>query len=312
MEHQNIAKLLKEIKVMENRPESVNESTTVVSTVPADSKEPTLPKGINEVEEQDLKDRALTLVTELAEADGGREMELTDGITSLGVQAQRRAGTELDLLRGRVGEMLGGGGAGNEISKDIVELRVTLHRINPHEVGKMAFTRRILGRVPLVGETALKTLEKIAVRYEPVSRQVSLIETKLREGRLMLAKDNVELRKLYEHVEEQQLPIQKNVLVATRRTQEFLGNLIAANAAGLRRHTDEIGDVYNNPVIAIDKITQAHNDLIEAMDAADRLKLEGIQAARENIAKLSVLSVDMDERSKGLREAEAKAKSIEA
>ena len=405
MEHQNIAKLLKEIKVMENRPESVNESTTVVSTVPADSKEPTLPKGINEVEEQDLKDRALTLVTELAEADGGREMELTDGITSLGVQAQRRAGTELDLLRGRVGEMLGGGGAGNEISKDIVELRVTLHRINPHEVGKMAFTRRILGRVPLVGETALKTLEKIAVRYEPVSRQVSLIETKLREGRLMLAKDNVELRKLYEHVEEQQLPIQKNaylgelvvqqlsdllertedslkkerirnvlhdvamrvqdlrtmeavhiqffvsiemtrqnnnrlgqsvertlalgtnvaliglaiqmalvrqknVLVATRRTQEFLGNLIAANAAGLRCHTDEIGDVYNNPVIAIDKITQAHNDLIEAMDAADRLKLEGIQAARENIAKLSVLSVDMDERSKGLREAEAK--SIEA
>ncbi len=109
MEHQNIAKLLKEIKVTENRPEGVNESTTVVSTVPADSKEPTLPKGINEVEEQDLKDRALTLVTELAEADGGREMELTDGITSLGVQAQRRAGTELDLLRGRVGEMLGGG-----------------------------------------------------------------------------------------------------------------------------------------------------------------------------------------------------------
>ncbi len=282
---------------------------------------------------------------------------------------------------------------------------MTLHRINPHEVGKMAFTRRILGRVPLVGETALKTLEKIAVRYEPVSRQVSLIETKLREGRLMLAKDNVELRKLYEHVEEQQLPIQKNaylgelvvqqlsdllertedslkkerirnvlhdvamrvqdlrtmevvhiqffvsiemtrqnnnrlgqsvertlalgtnvaliglaiqmalvrqknVLVATRRTQEFLGNLVAANATALRRHTDEIGDVYNNPVIAIDKITQAHNDLIEAMDAADRLKLEGIEAARENIAKLSVLSADMDERSKGLREAEAK--SIEA
>ena len=103
---------------------------------------------------------------------------------------------------------------------------------------------------------------------------------------------------------------QKNVLVATRRTQEFLGNLVAANATALRRHTDEIGDVYNNPVIAIDKITQAHNDLIEAMDAADRLKLEGIQAARENIAKLSVLSAYMDERSKGLREAEAK--SIEA
>ena len=220
---------------MEKRPEQVNESTTVVQTdqqgiVPADSKEPTPPKAINEVEEQDLKDRALTLVTKLAEADGGREMELTDGITSLGVQAQRRAGTELDLLRGRVGEMLGGGGAGNEISKDIVELRVMIHRINPHEVGKMAFTRRILGRVPLAGETALKTLEKIAVRYEPVSRQVSLIETKLREGRLMLAKDNVELRKLYEQAEEQQLPIQKNA---------YLGELVVQQLSDLLERTED-------------------------------------------------------------------------
>ena len=46
------------------------------------------------------------------------------------------------------------------------------------------------------------------VRYEPVSKQVSMIETRLRDGRAMLTRDNVEMRKLYEQVESQQLPIQ--------------------------------------------------------------------------------------------------------
>ena len=399
--------------VMEERSDQLEESPGLVTARPQESvpavvvKEPTPPKGIADAEERDLKNRALALVHDLESASGGREMELTDSITSLGVQAQRRAGTELELLRGRVGEMIAGGGTGDGISNDLVELRMTLNRINPHEVGKTTLTRRILRRVPLVGDTALKTLEKIAVRYEPVSKQAYIIETRLREGRTMLARDNVELRKLYEQVEEEQVPIQKNaylgelvmqqlssllertedplknerirnglhdvdmrvqdlrtmeavhiqffvsiemtrqnnnrlgqsvertlalgtnvvlvglavqmalvrqknVLVATKRTQEFLGNLIAANAASLRHHTQEIGDVYNNPVIAIDKIAQAHNDLIEAMNTADRLKLEGIHAARENIARLSQLSADMEQRSMELREGESGAVSIEA
>ena len=75
----------------------------------------------------------------------------------------------------------------------------------------------------------------------------------------------------------------------------------------------EIGDVYNNPVIAIDKIAQAHNDLIEAMDTADRLKQEGIDAARENIAELSKLSSDLQRRALGVREQPALVEqSVEA
>ena len=255
---------------------------------------------------------------------------------------------------------------------------------------------------------AVRILERIAIRYEPVSRQVSMIETRLRDGRAMLTRDNVEMRKLYEQVETQQLPIQKNaylgelvmaqlgellertedtlraerirnslhdvsmrvqdlrametvhiqffvsidmsrenntrlgqsvertltlainvvtvglaiqvalarqrrVLEATQKTREFLGNVIVANAAAIKQHTQEIGDVYNNPVIAIDKIAQAHNDLIEAMDTADRLKQEGIDAARENIAALSKLSSDLQRRAAGLREQPALVEqSVEA
>ena len=398
--------------VISERPEDLDRSTKVLpdgdqGMVPSEVKEPTPPPGLSEEERQQLKERALALVDQLVESSGSREMELADSITSLGIQSQRRAGTELDLLKGRMGEILSQDGPGAQISRELVELRVTLEQINPHQAGNTWIAARFLGKVPFLGNTALRTLERIAIRYEPVSRQVSLIETWLRDGRAVLARDNVELRKLYEQVEEQQLPIRKNaymaelvmqqlsetlertedilkkervrnvlhdlamrvqdlrtmeevhvqffvsiemtrqnnnrpgqsvertlalgtnvvmvglalqvalvrerdVMRATQRTREFLGDLILANAAAIKRHTEEIGDIYNSPVIALEKITQAHNDLIEAMDLADRLKQEGIDTARENIARLSHLSAELTQRSQGLREGAMDTPTIEA
>jgi len=75
-----------------------------------------------------------------------------------------------------------------------------------------------------------------------------------------------------------------------------------ANAALVKQHTSEIGDVYKQPVIALEKRTQAHNDLIEAMDIADRLKTEGIEAAREDIVKLRQLTDALVQRNGGLTE----------
>jgi len=83
---------------------------------------------------------------------------------------------------------------------------------------------------------------------------------------------------------------QRRVLEATRRTREFLGQVVVANAEAIKRHTQEIGDVYNEPVIALEKIAQAHDALIEATETADRLKQVGIESARENIAKLTELA----------------------
>ncbi len=89
--------------------------------------------------------------------------------------------------------------------------------------------------------------------------------------------------------------------------------MIAANAAAIRQHTEAIGDVYNSPVVAVEKIEQAHNDLIEAMDLADRFKQQGIDAARENIARLSQLSSELQQRSSGLIEQrQPQVESIEA
>ena len=88
---------------------------------------------------------------------------------------------------------------------------------------------------------------------------------------------------------------------------------MVANAAAIKQHTEEIGDIYNNPVIAIEKITEAHNQLIEAMETASRLKQEGIDSARANIAKLSQMSADLQQRASLLLESgEPEAQSIEA
>ena len=122
-------------------------------------------------------------------------------------------------------------GPSGEISKDLIELRGALNQINPHEMGQVGFMGKILSKLPLVGDRALKTLEKIAIRYEPISKQVSVIETKLREGRAMLARDNVELRKLYEQVESQQTPIQKNA---------YMGELVMEQLDGVLKRTEDL------------------------------------------------------------------------
>jgi len=89
---------------------------------------------------------------------------------------------------------------------------------------------------------------------------------------------------------------QWRVLDATRRTREFLGDMLTGNAAAIRRYTQEIGDLYTSPVIALEKITRAHDDLLEALDIADGLRSEGIAAARENAAKLAKLTAEVEQR----------------
>ena len=367
------------------------------------------PPGVTPEEAAAYQQEARTIAAELANARGSREMEVADSVSNLGLQTQRRAGAELALLRGRVGEMMAQEGAGSEIAKDLVSLRVALRQIDPNELNKQNPMQKALGFLPGVGRlTPLQILERISARYETTASQVQVVETRLSEGRRMLARDNIELRKLYEGVEAQQAPIarniylgellmqeltallertedpfkreriqnalhdvamrvqdlqamqavhqqffvgieltrqnnqrlaqsvertvsmatnvvtvglaiqaalarQKRVLDATQQTQAFLGEMLAANAAAINRHTQEIGDIYNQPVVALDKITQAQKDLLQAMDTVDRLKEEGIQSARRNIATLAQMTAEMQGRLGGLQTGtDAEPRALEA
>jgi uncharacterized protein YaaN involved in tellurite resistance len=354
------------------------------------------PRGMAEEEALKVKNQAAELVKRLGEVTGSKELELIDNLSNMGLQSQRSAANYLDLLKARVASFLDEGGPSREIANSLRDLRVALEEIDPH--GARSNWQRLAGFFPFPGRyNPIRVLQRIAIRYEPVSRQVTIIETRLREGRTLLARDNVELRKLYEQLEAQGPSIrrnaylgellikhlaqlvqstsdpmkrervrgalhdvtmrvqdlrtmeevhiqyfvsiemsrqnnnrlgqsvdrtltlatnvvtvglaiqaalvrQKRVLEATRRTREFLGTLVAANASAIKKHTQEIGDLYTNPVIAIEKITQAHNDLVEAMDIADRLRREGISAARDNIARLAQMSASLMQRASGLLE----------
>jgi uncharacterized protein YaaN involved in tellurite resistance len=366
--------------------------TNSVEEIPDGSRVPVLsaaaiPDGVDEQEADEIRRKAVQVVAQLREATGAKELEVIDAITAVGMQSQRQAGRDLDLLRVRVGDMMGreGSTTSDRIARDLTELRVVLNRIDPQRARDDSLVRRAIGALPFGRDQMLKGLERLAVRYEPISKQVALLEVRLREGRMLLGRDNIELRKLYEQVEAQQVVVQKNrylgelimeelsalveqgedsaktqrgrealldvavrvqdlrtmeevhrqlfvsiemtrknntrlgqaveraltmvsnvvmiglaiqsalarqerVLEAAQGTREYLGDILVANARSVRDHTAEIGDVYNSPVIALEKVTQAHNDLLEAIETADRLKIEGIVAARENIRRLTELS----------------------
>ena len=401
---------------MEDHPEQEQEnpnmgSEMVGEIIPADREEPVSPKAMSDEEAKRLQDKAIELVDQLRDATGSAEMDLLDGVTSVGVQAQRNAASQLGLLKTRVGTFLSAGGASKDIAEGLRDLRLTLNQINPQEMTRPGIVDRVSGVLPFVKgryNPVSRAMSKVALRYEPVSRQVAVIENKLRDGRALLVRDNVELRKLYEDVEAQQPTIQRNAYLgellmrrlsrlleetddpekrdrvqsalhdvamrvqglrtmeelhdqyfvgigmtrqnntrlgqsvertltlatnvvvvglaiqsaliqqkkvarANEETRKFLGDLVAVNAASILRHTEEIGDLYNSPVTAIEKVTQAHNDLVEALTTASRLRQEGIEAARDNIAQLAQLSSGLEGRVGGLLpDGASEPKSIEA
>jgi uncharacterized protein YaaN involved in tellurite resistance len=377
---------------MTNEFEPPEGATTTALTI----RETVPPANLSPEEAEELRKRAKEAVNLLKDASGSKELTILDGITAVGIQSQRRASGDLELLRTRVGDLVGanGEGGGGRVAHDLGELRLTLNRIDPNRVAQESLLRRVINLVPVGRNRLLGALETIAVRYEPVSEQVAVIETRLREGRMLLNRDNIELRKLYEQVEAHQAAVlkncflaelliqeldmllletsdpvkrerlqaalfdvatraqdlrtmdevdrqlfvsiemtrqnnlrlgqavdrsltlvgnvvmvglaiqialvrQKRVLEASQRTRDFLGDLILANSAAVKQHTQDIGDVYKSPVIAIEKIERAHQALLDAIDIAGRLREEGIATSRENILKLTRLAGELEQRAGG-------------
>ena len=344
-----------------------------------------------------LRSQAIGLVQGVRDSHGGRQLAVLDEVTTVGLDSQRNAGRQLELVKTRLTTFLDESGASKEVATDLMDLRSALDRINP-ELESRSARGRVLGALPFLRNNVMvRSLKRIALRYEPVAKQVTVIETKLREGRTLLARDNVELRRLYEDVEAQQLAIHRQVFLATvllealsellaetqdplerdriqaavhdvatrlqdlhtmvevhlqyfvsieltrqnnsrlsqavdrtltlatnvvtvglaiqaalvrqnrvkeatERTREFLGEMIVQNAAAIRRQTEEIGDLYNEPVVAMDKLVQAHQDLLAALDTASQLRDEGERTARRNILELGQLTRELSERVEGLEE----------
>jgi uncharacterized protein YaaN involved in tellurite resistance len=94
---------------------------------------------------------------------------------------------------------------------------------------------------------------------------------------------------------------QKKVLEATKATQEYAADLLQANAAAIRQQSGEIADLHTNPVLALDKVKKAHDDLLAAIEETEVVKRKGVEKANEGIAALTEMSKTMSEKAGALR-----------
>ena len=103
---------------------------------------------------------------------------------------------------------------------------------------------------------------------------------------------------------------QKDVIQMQRGTRDFLGNMILSNSTMINDHIKEIGDLYKEPIVAIDKLSEAVSQLEQAIDASNRMKAEAIDRARQNIVTLKNLTEEI--KSKAGQLPESDIKSLEA
>jgi uncharacterized protein YaaN involved in tellurite resistance len=79
--------------------------------------------------------------------------------------------------------------------------------------------------------------------------------------------------------------------------------MLAANAASIKQQTSEIGDMYKNPVLALDKVKQAYDDLMGAMNQMDEIRRAGTESARAGIAQLDQMTAGLAPKAEALRAA---------
>lgn len=103
---------------------------------------------------------------------------------------------------------------------------------------------------------------------------------------------------------------QKDVLNMVKGTREFLGNMLVQNANTIRDHVKEIGDIYKEPIVAINKLEASCNTLTQAVIELNKLQSEGIIKARENSDKIKKLTENLKKETSGNINTEIK--SLEA
>ncbi len=96
---------------------------------------------------------------------------------------------------------------------------------------------------------------------------------------------------------------QKKIMEAVKETQDYTADMLAANAASIKQQTAEIGDMYKNPVLALDKVKQAYDDLMGAMEQMDEIRRAGTDSARAGIRELEGMTAGLAPKAEGLRAA---------
>jgi len=96
---------------------------------------------------------------------------------------------------------------------------------------------------------------------------------------------------------------QKKIAGAVKSVQDSTAAMLEANAAAIGAQTREIGEMQNNPVIALDSVKNAYNSLIGAMDEMEQIRSAGTEKARAGIAELTKMSAALEPKVEALQAA---------
>ena len=96
---------------------------------------------------------------------------------------------------------------------------------------------------------------------------------------------------------------QKQIASAVKQVQDSTAAMLEANAAAIGRQTAEIGDMQNNPVIALDRVKNAYTTLVGAMDEMEKIRSAGTEKARAGIGELTRMSSALEPRVEALQAA---------
>ncbi len=99
------------------------------------------------------------------------------------------------------------------------------------------------------------------------------------------------------------LASQKQIASAVKQVQDSTAAMLEANAAAIGRQTQEIGQMQNNPVIALDRVKNAYESLVSAMDEMEQIRATGTEKARAGIAELSRMSAALEPKVEALQAA---------
>jgi len=79
--------------------------------------------------------------------------------------------------------------------------------------------------------------------------------------------------------------------------------MMAQNAAAVNQAAQDVGDMYNNPVIALEKMEEGFDQLMQAVQTANETMANSTLKAREASARLADMTAELSPVADGLHDA---------
>ncbi len=103
---------------------------------------------------------------------------------------------------------------------------------------------------------------------------------------------------------------QKSVEKAVKGFQDGLGDMMAQNAAAVNQAAQSVGDLYNNPVIGLEKLEEGFDQLMQAVNTANQTMADSTMKAREASSRLEGMTKELEPIASGTLQARNEAKEI--